>query len=111
MVYTKENIKEGIIAKINALDDYSEDSKRVFRSILMDYPIEVEQNVLEWINDLPITEVDCHGDSIKRVMDVFNLDISWFPVVLNNFIRFKNVNFCMTTVIYENLNFEGIANE
>lgn len=111
MKYTKENIKEGIIAKINSLDELSEASKRVLRIELLDYPIEVEQNVLEWINNLPITEVDCHGESIKRVMNVFNLDISWFPVILEGFIRFKDTNFLMVTTIFENLKFGDSEHE
>ena len=103
MKYTRENIQEGIIAKINSLNELSEASKRVYRTVLIDYPIEVEQNVLEWINDLPITEVDCHGESIKNVMNVLGLDVTWFPSILKNFISFKHTNFLLYNTIYEGL--------
>ena len=96
MVYTKENIKEGIIAKINSINDEDADEgmKRIWRNKFVNYPIEVEQNVLEWINNQPITDIDCHGESIRRVLDIFELDDSWFPIVLENFILFKNRTKC-----------------
>lgn len=95
MIYTKENIEEGIIAKINSINDEDADEgmKRIWRNKFVNYPIEVEQNVLEWINNQPITDIDCHGESIRRVLDIFELDDSWFPIVLENFILFKNSGF------------------
>ena len=97
--YTRENIKEGIINKINSIDNVSEATKRVWRERFLEYPIEIEQNILEWINDEPITQVDCYGESIRWVMDAFELDISWFPMILENFIRFKDTGFKLNSVI------------
>jgi hypothetical protein len=96
MKYTRENILEGINVK---LEEWCWDKRiyggllKVYKQELPQYPIEVEQNVLEWINGEPITEVDCHGMSIRRVMDCFDLSDDSFPLVLRDFISFKKGGF------------------
>lgn len=96
MKYTRENIVEGINAKLDEM--YGKDPMLVgacalYKSILPDYPIEIEQNVLEWVNGAPLTDIDCHGVSIKRIMENRNLKEWYFPVVLRNFIMFKRNDF------------------
>ena len=105
MKYTSDNIKEGIIDKINSIDKTKADSgmKKNWCRKLINYPIEVEQNVLEWLNDEPITKVDCHGISIRHVLDACKLDDSWFPFVLENFISFKNNNYVSINIVYHRL--------
>lgn len=106
MKYTRENILEGINAKLEATycrDKMDERFLRLYKQELPQYPIEVEQNVLEWINDEPITEVDCHGISIRYVLDRFNLSNDWFPLVLRNFITFKNGGFRNRSACFINL--------
>ena len=107
MKYTRENILEGINKKLE--EQYGSGSHidnaflRLYKQRLPEYPIEVEQNVLEWINDKPITEVDCHGISIRYVMDCFNLSDDWFPLILRNFVTFKNDNFRNRSTCFINL--------
>jgi hypothetical protein len=106
MKYTRENIVEGINAKLNKLVDENpilSPMCNVYRTILLNYPIEIEQNVLEWINNLPITKVDCHGISIKEVMERKQVKDVYFPIVVQNFIRFKDNGFVGTMTCYEGL--------
>ena len=100
MRYTKENIVAGIYAKIDSLDNISDRKKNIFKRKLPDYPKEIEQNVLEWINDLPLTDVDCHGESIIKVMKLFNLDNSAIPYLIKNFIDYKESNFRVYRACY-----------
>lgn len=103
MKYTKENIIEGIYAKLDEMQGdpvLVEAAKQSYKKSLVNYPIEVEQNVLEWINDLPITAIDCHGTSIKKVLDGMELSIEFFPMVLENFIYFKETGFSNVLLCY-----------
>lgn len=99
MVYTKENIMDGIYAKIDAMPNVDEADKEIWRRRLVQYPKEIEQNVLEWVNNLPITEVDCHGESIKKTMDRWGLDKDCIPSVINGFVKFKKGNFRTPSII------------
>ena len=101
MKYTKENIIEGIYAKVDAMPDASEADKEFWKWKLVQYPIEVEQNVIEWVNGLPITELDCHGESIRRVLDFGGLDDTYFPSVLIGFIWFKSNDFMTNSIVYK----------
>ena len=105
MKYTKENIIEGINAKLDEIVAKNPDLTgicNVYRASLPNYPIEIEQNMLEWINDLPLTEIDCHGASIKGVMESRKLPDHFFPALVRNFITYKKYNFaCGTYICYE----------
>ena len=97
MRYTKENIVEGIHAKLEEMYGDSPMYKgflKHMKQILPTYPTEVEQNVLEWLNGDEISDVDCHGISIKTVLShpdaIANID---FPHVLYNFIKFQKSGF------------------
>ena len=57
MKYTKENIAEGIKAKIDVINE-PEVIKHKFVKKISEYPIEIEQNILEWINDEFLTNID-----------------------------------------------------
>jgi hypothetical protein len=96
--YTIENIIDGIYAKIDSMD-IPDREKYLWKSKLQQYPNEISQNILEWINDLPITEVDCHGESIVKTMTVWDLDESWMPWVIDGFIKFKKSGFRVQSVI------------
>ena len=101
MVYTKENIFDGIEAKLNRIADdrpMLEPFCNAYRNVIMNYPIEIEQNVIEWINDVPLTEVNCHGISVKEVMDDYELPDHYFLVVVRNFSAFKANGFVGTAV-------------
>ena len=100
MRYTKENIIDGIYAKIDEAS-VSDGIKRKWRRKLVDYPEEVEQNVLEWLNDQPISEIDCHGESIKRVLDYENMGIEWFPCALEGFVNFKNSHYQVPSRVWQ----------
>lgn len=103
MVYTKENIVEGIYAKIDAMNELDVDDKAFWKDRLMEYPVEIEQNILEWVNDYPITEVDCRGESVLRTMWAFDLDESWMPFIVDGFIKFKNSNFRVQSIIGQSI--------
>lgn len=95
MKYTKENIVEGIYAKLDEMQGdpvLVELFKTEYKNILVNYPKELEQNVLEWINDLPITEIKYHDCSIKKVLDGMELSVDFFPMVLRNFIAYEKDN-------------------
>jgi hypothetical protein len=103
MKYTKQNIVEGIYNKLDAMFEHEpmlHPMKELYKEKLVHYPKEVEQNVLEWINDLPLTEIDCYGVSIKGVMVDLELPDVWFPRVLSSFIDFMNSGFDDPYVIY-----------
>ena len=78
MKYTKENIQEGIRATINALPITSIDKELLMFSIPQ-YPIEIEQNVLEWINNEPLTDINCHGESIVQTMQAWGFSNKDIP--------------------------------
>ena len=104
MKYTRENIIEGIKAKLDEMfgeNSTTEPMSVMFKNVLPQYPIEIEQNVLEWINNEPITEVDCHGISIKHIMDRKNLSEFHMPQLIKNFIDFKNNGFVGDIVCYK----------
>lgn len=100
MQYTRENIIDGILTKIDSMHTISERQKNRLKKELVNYPIEIEQNILEWVNDLPITEVDCHGESIKHVMKIFDLTEEDVPYLIKNFINFKDSGFRVYTACY-----------
>lgn len=94
--YTKENIVDGINAKLDLI--YGNDPNRkhfceMCKIMMNDYPVEIEQNILEWINGIPLTEIDVHGMSVKRVMAAFELTDDCFPLVVRNFKRYKSRGF------------------
>lgn len=98
MKYTEKNIIDGINAKIDNM--YSDSGMRQwYKYRLPQYPKEIEQNVLEWINDAPITEVDCHGESVLDIMNAWNLDTSYIPLIIDGFIKFAKTNFRTSSVI------------
>ena len=96
MRYTRENIWDGIEAKLSLFRDGNESTERylaICREFMQDYPKELEQNVLEWVNNEPITEIDCHGASIKGVMCAEKLSDLYFPMVVRNFKIYRDRNF------------------
>lgn len=95
MKYTRENIKEGIYAKLKEIykEDCHDDFVEELTRRIVNYPIEIEPNILEWINGLPLSKIDCHGISIREIMDSMDLDESYIPTLIENFITFKNDGF------------------
>ena len=102
-VYTRENIIEGIYKKVDSIKDASDGLKSIWKKELVNYPIEVEQNVLEWINGEPISDIDCHGYSMRTVLNYIKRGDEWFPFVLESFIKYKNTNFMMPSIVYGSL--------
>ena len=106
MRYTKENIVEGINAKLDAMiakDEILRTMCEAFRPILPNYPIEVEQNVLEWVNGDPLTDIDCHGFSIAQTMEDGNLHETYFMLLIKNLIKYKEGDFKHEVVCYDML--------
>ena len=103
MKYTRENIVEGIKDKLIRLTN-NDPNREPFRAgsleMMRNYPIEIEQNILEWINDELLTEIDCGGVSVKHVMYHKNLSDIHFPIVVRNFSTFKKHGFVGTAVCY-----------
>ena len=75
MKYTKENIIDGIKAKINTINE-PEVIKRMFVEKISQYPVEIEQNILEWVNDKPLTKIECHGESLVEIIERWGFDNS-----------------------------------
>lgn len=103
MRYTKENIVDGIYAKLDEIfkvDSIYKPVGDMFKLILINYPEEIEQNVLEWVNGDPLTEVDCHGVSIKDIVETRNLSDAHMPQIIKNFITFKKNGFKGSNVCY-----------
>ena len=100
MKYTKENIAEGIKAKINSLQ-VDEGTKRGLLWCIPQYPKEIEQNILEWINNEPLTDVDCHGESIVRTMAMWNFTKDDIPQLICGFVAFKEGNFRISNHIWQ----------
>lgn len=98
MLYTKNNIIDGIYAKIDSLYE-DENTRRMWKTFLPNYPKEIEQNVLEWVNNQPITHVDCYGESVLDIMDMWNIDESYMPEIINGFIHFAETKFTIPSVI------------
>ena len=92
MKYTKENIVEGIKAKIDVINE-PEVIKHKFVKKISEYPIEIEQNILEWINDEFLTNIDCYGESIVNVVNMWNVPIDKLYLVFYGFTIFKESNF------------------
>lgn len=86
--FLKEDIVEGIFWKV-VMSDESDRSKPVLMKRLLDYPLEIEQNILEWINNKSLTEVDCHGESIVKWLECFNLTYEAIPLIIKAFISYK----------------------
>ena len=102
MVYTIENIQEGINAKLESMRDGTGTMDRyciLCKKWLLNYPKEVEQNILEWVNNLPLSEVEYHGTSVKRVMQTKKLVDGDFPMVIRNFKMYKDRGFVDGTYI------------
>lgn len=108
MEYTKENIQEGILNKISSLSCPDGD-KRIFMATLPNYPKEIEQNILEWINDRPLTDIDCHGLSLSRILIDFNLDVTDIPTLVWSFIAFKNSNWRIPQKVWQTVS--GLTND
>lgn len=102
MQYTKENIQDGIMAKIEAMD-ITREEKLLLKMRLPKYPKEIEQNVLEWINDLPLTEVDCHGESIITTMRRWDFTEKDIPYIIDGFVAFAKRNFRASDVIWQSV--------
>ena len=109
MKYTKENIFDGIDAKLDELFGGSEVTKTtalVFSQWLRQYPKEIEQNILEWVNNEPFSEIDFCGESIKHVADVMQLDSYSIPQLIKNFIDFNKTGCHGTYICYRYLEAE-----
>jgi hypothetical protein len=101
--YTKENIVDGIYAKLDRIfgsDPMYKGVCEMFKVTLPEYPKEIEQNVLEWVNDEPFSEIDCHGISVKHVVEIKNLSDAHMPQVFENFITFQKNGFEGNAVCY-----------
>lgn len=105
MKYTVENIQEGIALKLDELfnDDLSKPTANVLKFLFKEYPKEIEQNILEWINDMPFTDIDCHGQSFGHIATSMNLSKYQIPQLIENFIIFKQLNFNDPIVCYRHL--------
>ena len=88
MKYTKESIVEGLMVKIDSLNE-SLGLKNAWKKMIVKYPTEIEQNVLEWINDEPLSDIDCHGESIVQTMKTWNFSQNDIPAILCGFVMFK----------------------
>jgi hypothetical protein len=106
-LYTIKNIHDGIDKKIESMRDGTEEMDAfctLCKAWMENYPSEVEQNILEWINNIELSDIECHGTSIKRVMNTMDLTDDAFPMVIRNFKIFKERNFEDGTYIcYMNL--------
>ena len=100
MKYTRENILEGIKHKVNTLK-CPDKMKIGLVDRLALYPIEIEQNVLEWVNNQELTHVDCHGQSITILMDKWNLTDEDIPKLICGFAAFKNDDFVSSDLIWK----------
>ena len=100
MKYTKENIQEGIKATINALPITSIDKELLMLSIPQS-PIEIEQNVLEWINNEPLTDINCHGESIVKTMQAWGFSNKDIPQIICGFVDFKDSNWRISNHIWQ----------
>ena len=100
MKYTKENILEGIKNKINSLNT-SEENKQWWIERISQYPVEIEQNILEWINNQPLTDVDCHGESVLKTMQMWDLNENDLPYILSGFTTFKEGHFRVSNHIWQ----------
>lgn len=89
MQYTRVNIQEGIRIKLQSLD-LSEEYKEMLCEKICLYPAEIEQNILEWVNNQPLTPVDCHGVSIAQVIQQWNLPENAIPDIVLGFIYYQN---------------------
>lgn len=106
MKYTKENIVEGINAKLDLMiekDKILRGACNAFRDIITQYPIEVEQNVLEWINGDPLTDINYHGFSIAKTMKELELHESFFMLIIRNLICYRDSGFKNISICYEML--------
>ena len=89
MKYTKENIQEGIVAKTKSLS-LSEEYTDMLIQQLLQYPVEIEQNIIEWVNDIPLTQINCHEVSMQQVMAQWNLPDKAIPDLILGFINYQN---------------------
>lgn len=100
MEYTRENILEGIRQKVKVLK-CPDRMKIGLVDRLALYPIEIEQNVLEWINGQELTHVNCHGQSIKNLINEWHLSEEDIPKLICGFATFKNDDFNSPDLIWK----------
>jgi hypothetical protein len=106
MKYTRENIIEGIDAKLNQVFGQCPATRPledVYKEVLRNYPAELEQNILEWINGETISEINYHGISVREVMDDLSLEDCQIPRLFKNFIIYRNYNFVDKMLCYRGL--------
>lgn len=100
MKYTRENILEGIKHKVDTLK-CPDQMKIGLVDRLVLYPIEIEQNILEWINNQELTDVNCHGQSIVKLMKKWHLSEEDIPKLICGFAAFKNDEFNSPDLIWK----------
>ena len=100
MTYTKENIQQGIQDKINSLH-ISKMDKDLLKLRIMRYPSEIEQNVLEWINNQPLSDIDCHGESILKIMNLWGFSEKDIPQLICGFGVYAKTDWTQAEVIWQ----------
>lgn len=85
----RENVKVNVSKKLLESGNYTKDhAERLADFIISPLPEELFQNIFEWIEDKPISEICYHGCSIKKIMD----SNKWFGfihsvIMINNYIK------------------------
>lgn len=100
MKYTKANIQEGIATKIKSLS-IPDELKEFYIDSLQNYPNEIEQNVLEWVNNIPLTDVDCHGESIVKIMNLWGFTEADIHKIILGFQDFRDGDWQMPNYIWQ----------
>lgn len=100
MKYTKENITEGLQHKINSLP-LTDMDKELLMLRIVHYPQEIEQNVIEWINGVPLTDIDCHGESIVKVMKLWKFSEQAIPYLICGFGVYAKSNWTSPDAIWQ----------
>lgn len=92
MKYTKKDIPNILRQKVDSLGTHDAHKNLIFERI-MRYPKEIEENILQWLNNEPITEIDCHGMSMKYVIDTCKLNDSDMLWLIDNFATYAERDF------------------
>ena len=90
--FGKNDIIEGLFWKVIETNKEDDILYSILLKKLLDYPIEIEQNILEWINNETLTEIDCHGESIVKWLECFNLTYAAIPLIIKAFVDYKDSN-------------------
>lgn len=106
MIYTEQDLIEGIEHKVQTLCDKYPNLcpyLHTMKSFAINCPDEFKNNVLEWVNNHELTYTSYGGMSIKCVMEKAKLPDVFFLQVLKNFIDFQNSGFVDKMICYRAL--------